>query len=175
MYDLSNFNKISDYLFILNGAYFSDLWIMFFIFYTKEDKYGSWNILRDWYKKYQLGAVLADVTILIIGFMLTRFIILILKIKSNIFIFIGLFLVLQIIHDILFYLFFMNLPKKTNAMIDFFKLYAKEASYKAIIGDSIMVVVAYVAALLFSKLSVNLNIILLTVMLYVTPFFLNTK
>ena len=174
MYDLSNFNKISDYLFILNGAYFSDLWIMFFIFYTK-DKYGSWNILRDWYKKYQLGAVLADVTILIIGFILTRFIITILKIKSNIFIFIGLFLVLQIIHDVLFYLFFMNLPKKTNAMIDFFKLYAKEASYKAIIGDSIMVVVAYVAALLFSKLSVNLNIILLTVMLYITPFFLNTK
>ncbi len=174
MYDLSNFNKISDYLFILNGAYFSDLWIMFFIFYIK-DKYGSLNILRDWYKKYQLGAVLADVTILIIGFILTRFIITILKIKSNIFIFIGLFLVLQIIHDVLFYLFFMNLPKKTNAMIDFFKLYAKEASYKAIIGDSIMVVVAYVAALLFSKLSVNLNIILLTVMLYITPFFLNTK
>jgi|TARA_B100000886_G_C20305714_1_gene441645 uncharacterized protein YacL len=174
MYDLSNFNKISDYLYILNGAYFSDLFIMFFIFYTK-DKYGSWNILRDWYKKYQLGAVLADVTIVVLGFILTRFIILLLNIKSNIFIFFGIFLVLQIIHDILFYLFFMNVPKKTNAMLDFFKLYAKEASYKAIIGDSWMIFIAYVSALLFSKLSVNLNIILLTIMLYITPFFLNTN
>ena len=174
MYDLSNFNKINDYLFILNGAYFSDLFIMFFIFYSK-DKYGSWNILREWYKKYQLSAVLADVTIVVLGFILTRFIIFLLNIKSNIFIFFGIFLVLQIIHDILFYLFFMNLPKKTNAMIDFFKLYAKESGYKAIIGDSWMIFIAYIAALLFSKLSINLNIILLTLMLYITPFFLNTK
>ena len=174
MNDLSNFNKISDYLYILNGAYFSDLFIMFFIFYT-NDKYGSWNTLRDWYKKYQLGAVLADVTIIILGFMLTRFIILLLNIKSNIFIFLGIFLVLQIIHDLLFYLFFMNVPKNTNAMIDFFKLYAKESGYKAIIGDSWMVFIAYMSAVLFSKLSINLNIILLTIMLYITPFFLNTK
>ena len=69
----------------------------------------------------------------------------------------------------------MNVPKKTNAMLDFFKLYAKEASYKAIIGDSWMIFIAYVSALLFSKLSVNLNIILLTIMLYITPFFLNTN
>ena len=174
MYDLSNFNKITDYLFILNGAYFSDLFIMFFIFYTK-DKYGSWNILRKWYKNYQLGAVLADVTIVILGFMLTRFIILLLNIKSNVFIFLGIFLVLQVIHDILFYLFFTNLPKHTNTMIDFFKLYAKESGYKAILGDSLMIVIAYIAALVFSKLSSNLNIILLTIMLYITPFFLNTK
>ena len=63
----------------------------------------------------------------------------------------------------------MNLPKKTNAMIDFFKLYAKESGYKAIIGDSWMIFIAYIAALLFSKLSINLNIILLTLMLYITP------
>ena len=174
MYDLSNFNKVSDYLYILNGALFSDLFIIFFIFYTK-DKYGSWNTLREWYKKYQLSSVLADVTIVMLGFILTRFIIMLLNIKSNIFIFFGIFLVLQIIHDILFYVFFMNLPKKTNAMIDFFKLYAKEASYKAILGDSWMIFIAYVAALLFSKISINFNIIILIIMLYITPFFLNTK
>ena len=174
MYDLSNFNKITDYLYILNGAYFSDLFIIFFIFYTK-DKYGSWNNLRQWYKTYQLSAVLADITIVILGFVLTRFIIMISKIKSNIFIFFGIFFVLQIIHDILFYLFFKNIPKNTNFMLDFFKSYAKESSFKAIIGDSWMIFIAYVSALLFSKLSTNLNIILLTIMLYITPFFLNTK
>ena len=173
MYDLSNFNKINDYLYILNGAYFSDLFIMFFLFYGK-DKWGSWNNLRKWYTKYQLTAILADVTIVILGFMLTRFIIMILNIKSNIFIFFGIFLVLQIIHDILFYLFFNNLPKNTNARIDFFKSYAKESGYKAILGDSWMIFIAYVAALLFSKLSTNLNIILLTIMLYISPFLLNT-
>ena len=174
MYDLSNFNKVNDYLYILNGAYFSDLFIMFFLFYGKH-KWGSWNTLREWYKKYQLAAILADVTIVVLGFILTRFIILLLNIKSNIFIFFGIFLVVQIIHDILFYLFFSNLPKNTNAMLDFFKLYAKESGYKAIIGDSLMIFIAYVAALLFSKLSINLNIILLTLMLYISPFILNTK
>ena len=178
MYDLSNFNKTEDYLYILNGALFSDLFIIFFIYYNvfyNKDKFGSWNKLREWYKKYQLNAVLADVAIIVLGFMLTRFVIMISKIKSNIFIFFGIFLVLQIIHDILFYLFFSNIPKNTNSMLDFFKLYAKESSYKAIIGDSWMIFIAYIAALLFSKLSTNLNLICLTLMIYVTPFLLNTK
>jgi len=47
--------------------------------------------------------------------------------------------VIQIIHDILFYLLVISpLPIGTNKMIDLFKSYASENSYKIIIADSIM-------------------------------------
>ena len=49
-------------------------------------------------------------------------------------------IIIQIIHDVLFYLFIIvPLPRGSNRMIDVFKDYANETSYKPIIADSMMI------------------------------------
>ena len=60
--------------------------------------------------------------------------------------FIGLAVTLQIAHDILFYLFFINVPRGVNKMLDTFKDYANEASYRAILADSGMMIMASLIA-----------------------------
>ena len=64
--DISNFNNVNDYLPILNGSLNADLIIIFLLYH------GIFNssLLKKWYKKYQLSAVIADVLILVIGIIL---------------------------------------------------------------------------------------------------------
>ena len=167
--DISNFNNINDYLPILNGCINADLIIMFLVFHNI---FGS-KYLKKWYKKYQLSAVIADVLILFIGIIIARFIYPFLFHHFNIIYFSGLTICIQIIHDILFYLFFNNLPIGYNVMLDFFKLYAKEVSFYAILGDSFMIFLACLFSSSFASRSVNINIITLIISVYFIPYMIN--
>ena len=80
--------------------------------------------------------------------------------------------VVQIIHDILFYILFKNVPRGMNRMLDTFKDYANEVSYKAIISDSGMMVMAAIIASYLAGESLNKNIIVLVVSVYVLPYLL---
>ena len=57
-------------------------------------------------------------------------------------------------------------------MIDTFKDYAKEASYKAILADSGMMIMASLLAFYLVNQSTNTNIIVLIVFLYLLPYLL---
>ena len=68
--DISHFERLSDYLPILNAAILTDIGGIFLLLNKKiESKY-----LREWYKKYQLSAVIMDVLILVIGAVLASLI-----------------------------------------------------------------------------------------------------
>ena len=67
--DLHNFYNTSSYLPILNGSIAADLVILFIVYYTP---YFDSFFLKTWYEKYRLSAVIADVLILVIGFIITR-------------------------------------------------------------------------------------------------------
>ena len=69
MKDISNFNNIDDYLPILNASIISDLIIIGAIYYGGEFRS---KFLMEWYEKYRLSAVIADVLILVIGLVLAR-------------------------------------------------------------------------------------------------------
>ena len=169
--DISNFNNINDYLPILNGSINADLIIMNLVFYgVFKSMY-----LEKWYKKYQLSAVLADILILFIGLIITRFLYKYIFSSFNIWKFTLLAVLVQIIHDILFYLLFKNLPLGYNKMLDFFKGYAKKVGVKAIIGDSFMVVLTCLLSSLFASYNLNTNIITLIISLYFIPYVLNSK
>ena len=60
-------------------------------------------------------------------------------------------------------------------MLDLFKDYAIEVSYKAILGDSFMIIIAVIAAMIFANFSLNTNIIILVVLIYLIPFVLYTR
>jgi hypothetical protein len=170
--NISNFNNTSDYIAILNGAIFAELVVLFIVYYTP---YFNSQKLMDWYETYQLSAVIADVLILVIGLILTRFVFKIYNIQWNILTFIVIMLTIQIIHDILFYGVFMIVPRGTNKMLDLFKDYANEVGSKAILGDSFMIVISALSAMLFANLSVNHNIILNIFLVYLIPYILHTN
>lgn len=164
--DISNFNQVSDYLPILNGALLSDLLIIFFAYHGIINSF----YLRKWYKKYQLSAVIADVLILVIGIIIARFLYKYIFDTFSIVKFTGLAVVIQVIHDILFYLFFKSLPLDYNAML---KDYANEKGGMAIVGDSVMMIMACLSSSYFETISLNSNIILLILFTYFVPYMIN--
>ena len=169
--DISNFNNVSDYLPILNGILFVETFIIFFTLH---------NVLRSkklsfWYQKFQLSAVLADVSIVFLVIILTRFLYPFFFSQFSLILFILLALFLQITHDILFYKFFTWVPRGINTMLDVFKDYATEIREKAIIGDSMIMIFSSLLASHFATYNLNTNIINLIFTLYFIPYGLFIK
>jgi len=167
--DISNFNNVSDYLSILNGCINADLIILFLVFH------GAFKslYLKKWYKKYQLSAVIADVLILVIGIILARFLYKYLFNEFSIWKFTGLAVCIQIAHDFLFYWLFNTSPVGYNSMLDFFKGYAKEVGFGAVLGDSFMMILACLISSNFATFNLNTNIICLIISLYFFPYMIN--
>ena len=167
--DISNFNNVSDYLPILNGCINADLIIIFLLYHGVFKSY----YLKKWYKKYQLSAVIADVLILVIGIIIARYLYKYFFGAFNIWKFTGLAVIIQIIHDILFYLFFKTVPSGYNSMLDFFKDYANEVGINAILGDSFMMIIACLLSSHFATYTLNSNIIVLIFSVYFVPYMIN--
>lgn len=166
--NIANFNNIYDYLPILNAILITDLFVISLLNLNIIKS----NVLRFWYSNFNLSAVIADVLIIFIVLILTRFIYYFIFKTFSIINFIILAVILQIIHDILFYLFISIIPKGTNKMIDTFKDYANEISYFAIIADSCMIIMSCIIAYYLVNINTNFNIIILIVFLYLLPYLL---
>jgi hypothetical protein len=119
-----------------------------------------------------LSAVIADVLIILIGLIITRAIYYYVFDSFSIVKFVILAVIVQIIHDILFYVFFSNIPRGINKMIDTFKDYANEVSYKAILADSGMMIMSCLIASYLVNKNTNINIIVLISFLYLLPYLL---
>lgn len=172
MNPLQTFNSISKYLPILNGSILADIIIISILYYTP---FFNSKFLMKWYETYRLSAVIADVLILVIGIILANAVFYYYNLKWSIFKFIGVVLGIQILHDILFYLFFSYIPIGTNAMLDIFKQYSKEVGIGAILGDSFMITIAVLLSYYFSTFSINSNIMLLIALVYLIPYIIYTK
>jgi len=170
--DISNFSKISDYLPLLNAVLITDVFFMSMLYYTNLINSKQ---LERWYETYRLSGVLADVTIIIIGFIITRYLYNKLFKTYSWWKFLILLLVVQIAHDLLFAGFFTILPKGINKMIDMFKDYGSELGYKAIFGDSLMMITAFVLFTILINKNINTNIIVLVSILYILPYILYTN
>jgi len=166
--NIANFHNINDYLPLLNAVIITDLFVIFLL----NVKIIKSNVLRKWYYQYNLSAVIADVLIIMIGLIITRAIYYYIFTSFSIIKFIFLSVIVQIIHDILFYVFFSNVPKGTNKMLDTFKEYATEVSYRAILSDSCMMIMSCLIAYYLVNQSTNVNIITLIVIMYLLPYLL---
>uniref|UniRef100_A0A6C0JQ55 Uncharacterized protein n=1 Tax=viral metagenome TaxID=1070528 RepID=A0A6C0JQ55_9ZZZZ len=166
--NIADFNNINDYLPLFNAVLITDLFVIF----LANTKVFNSQVLKKWYSQYNLSAVIADVLIILIVLIITRFIYYYVFESFSIIKFIGLAVILQITHDILFYVFFTNIPRRVNKMIDTFKDYANEASYKAILADSGMMIMASLIAYYLVNQNTNTNIIVLIVSMYLLPYLL---
>ena len=122
--DISNYNETSDLLFIFFAILTVDVIVLFL---TRYYKVGG-KYLNEWYDQFNVLAVLADIMIIFIGFTFTRYLYtnyFFAKFEFNPIIFMTLLVVVQIIHDLLFYFgVIRTIPKGHNEMIDTFKRYA---------------------------------------------------
>lgn len=169
---IADFNNLSDYLPILNGSIIADIIVIFIVYYTRffNSKY-----LMKWYETYRLSAVIGDVLILVIGLILARYIYTKIFESFSLWKFLLVLVGLQIIHDVLFYVLFMNIPSGINKMMDVFKMYAGEVGGGAILGDSFMIIIAGLLSYFLQKQSQHFNIITLIVSVYLIPYILYTK
>jgi hypothetical protein len=167
--DISRFSNIPDYLPILNAALIVDL---IGVFGTFKGFINS-KMLKLWYKKYHIMALIADVLSLVIGLVLARYFYYSVFSTFHLLSFAGLAVAIQIFHDILFYMIFKNIPIGHNAMLDFFKEYAKEVGHMAVVSDSIMIIATCIIASIAASFSTDANIAILIFLCYLVPYFLN--
>lgn len=111
------------------------VWIDFLVILLSKF-YQMTSALDIWYKQFGIVAVISDCLVIVLGILLAKFIspsasVTGLAITS---------VIIQIIHDYLFYVgVILPIPKGHNAMIDLFKKYASEGSYKILLADSGMI------------------------------------
>jgi len=166
--NIADFTNTNDYLPLLNAVLITDLSVITLL----NTKAFSSDVLQKWYSKYNLSAVIADVLIILIVLIITRFLYHSIFADFSIVNFILLAIALQVTHDILFYAFFSSVPRGVNQMLDTFKDYANEMSFKAVLADSCMMIMSCLLAYLFVNQSVNTNIIVLIVSMYLLPYLL---
>jgi hypothetical protein len=164
--NIANFSNTNDYMPLFNGVMITD---MFVILLLNTNIIKS-RVLREWYDKYNLSAVIADVLIILIGLIITRAIYYYVFTEFSIIKFVFLAVFVQVIHDILFYVVFANVPRGVNQMLDTFKDYANEVSYKAILSDSGMMIMASIVASYLASQNLNTNVIVMIVLLYILPY-----
>lgn len=106
--------------------------------------------LDVWYKQFGIVAVLSDCLVIVIGIVLAQlFLPSVPLVVGSIFV--------QLLHDILFYLFIiLPIPKGHNAMIDLFKQYSVENSWKILLADSLMIGSTVIIGEQFSRLNTKM-------------------
>ena len=130
------------------------------------------RVLKEWYAKYNLSAIICDILIIFIGLIIARYVYYKIFKTYSLFKFTSLAVCIQIIHDILFYQIAKSVSRGANKMMDTFKDYGKEVSYKAILADSGMMIMASVMGSYLIGENLNTNIIILIVSAYIMPYLL---
>jgi hypothetical protein len=167
-----NFENKFEYLPIITANIYADLFI---IFATFSRVYYKILTLEDWYKKYRLSAMIADILIGVLYILLGRYLVYKSGVKVGLTAFAGICVVIQLIFDFLFYIFFTAVPKGANDMLDYFKGYSKEAGASALLGDSFLVIMAVILSALLNQSSYDTNIVLLIISIYLVPYFIYMK
>ena len=168
----TDYNNKFEYIPILTANIYADLFIIFVAF---SKIYFNIKSLEGWYKKYRLSAMIADILIGVLYMLLGRYVVYKSGVEIGLTTFAAICVFIQIVFDFLFYMFFSIIPKGSNNMLDFFKVYSKEAGTGALLGDSFLVLMAVILSALLNQASYDTNIVLLITSIYLTPYFIYMK
>ena len=173
---LINYKNHFEYVPIITSNLYADLLIVFITFSgILGYKAQSWKILTNWYKKYRLSAMMADILIGVLYLLLARYIAHSQKLKLNLFEFGVLSVAIQIILDLAFYVLFSLLPKNQNHMLDLFKNWARYSKLDALWGDSILVLFGVIVSAFLNQKSFDFNMVALIMGLYLVPYTIYMK
>jgi len=143
---------------LLNAALLTDLVVIALLLTTFSSK-----TLTQWYREFGIGAVLADVLVLVLVVWLAHYLY-----QGNLFVLASIAVGIQLIHDGLFGLFIQQY-QGTSPILNVFKGYAKEHGFKILLADATMIVSTVLFEHLFSMF--NYNEILSVFLVYLVPYF----
>lgn len=170
--DISNISNNIDLIYITTAVIIVDLIV---IFIAKNTTFFGKQI-NIWYDKFGMTAVLLDVTIIIIGFIITRYIFSIFNLSSNPMYFILIALAVQLVHDLSLYKFIIEpTPYGINQVIDVYKNYALEGGFNILVADSSMVLGSALLAMYLKNNEMHLTITMLVGALYIIPYLIYIK
>lgn len=163
--DISNPKTMTDFLPLLAGILTTE-WT--FIFAARR-LFGK--SINRWYTEYGVYALMSDVASILIGLLLARYLYSYLFDEWSLVSYTSLAVGIQVIHDILFYLFIIiPTPLGQNGILDILKPYAKEAGAWAIPGDSWMMIGSAVLASYFKTLSPDVQAFIVAAAVYILPY-----
>jgi hypothetical protein len=134
--------------------------------------------LNTYFDIFGVEGVLANTALITLIFQLARYFYTVLYAKADKswspFVFICGLVVIQILHDILFYHGVINLlPSGKNDMIDVLRQYAKENSTPAIGAHSALIIITALVAMIINDMDNISKIVLLGIILYTLPYILS--
>jgi hypothetical protein len=174
--DISNYHITSDLVYIIIAVLVVDVAVIILTRFFPE-VFGT--ILNKWYNQFGLNAVIADVGIIVIGFLIGRYIYTayvkekFAEDKWSPLWFTGTMVVTQLVHDLAFYFgIIKQVPSGANAMIDVFKAYGESGGAKILFGDALMVVGSVLLAMGLKPLPMHAVAAIGSVATYLVPYFL---
>lgn len=174
--DITEPNALQDWPLLLLCILIIDI-IVIFIARFYPDFFGK--SINVWYDNFHILAVIADVFIIAIGFLISRYLYAAFLAPTYGFsplYFILLLLSVQLVHDILFYVGVIRpIEYGHNEMIDVFKDYAKENGWKILLADSGMVAGAAGLAMLLKEQPAHVSVALGLLSVYTLPYILFTR
>ena len=151
------------------------------IIIVRDNAVYNW-LIKNWWSNLQWTAVILDMASIMGGFYLAKFAYLTLlnnNIITNaypIFKYSGILIIIQVIHDIMFYFnAILPIPRGTNYVIDLFKDYAKIAKSDAITGDSLMYLIALPMLFSLNYLGNDFKIFICILCLYLLGYLIYKK
>lgn len=144
------------------------IWVDFFTI-ALHKVFNLGRSLDAWYDQFGIVAVMSDSIVIILG-------ILIAKIFFSGYPLLPTAVVIQLIHDILFYQFvILPIPRGHNQVIDLFKTYANENSWKILVADSIMIGSSVLLAEQFATMKNSIVSFLALLGIYALTFVIYTR
>jgi hypothetical protein len=173
--DISDYKNNSDWLPIIASVFLLEVYVIF-----RPMQWRSTGLLMyRWYLDFGLIAVLADILIVLIGYIIARYIYKIFiypKYSFHPALFILTLVGIQIIHDLCYYfLFVQKIPRGANTLIDFMKDYGKEYKASAIIGDSLMFIFGALIAMFLKGYPPHISIAVIIISIYLMQYSLTTR
>lgn len=166
------------FLQFLTATLIIETFMMILFRFTKTSK-----AINNWYNNLGWTAVILDVLSILIGFYIAKFIYEYLveqkyiNTEYEIYKYLGLVLMVQIIHDFSFYFFVIkSYPKFKNKVIDEFKEYAKYYKSQAVFADSLIYIATTpILYYLITKNNNDINVFINLIGFYLIGYFLYQK
>jgi hypothetical protein len=159
------------YLQLISGALITDMLVMISYMYAHSFGFFS-STLSKWYKSFGLGAVLSDVTVIVLCVIISKFIYPFIFSKYNILYLIGLAVSIQIIHDLIFGYVISYIDTGKSPIFNIFKSYVKIGGYYIIFVDSLMIISTILIMNYLENLSEDTNIFIFILSLYLLCYIL---
>ena len=176
MQSITDYRVVNDWFYITIAAIIVDTVVIFLTKYAPKEPYFGIKSLDDWYNRFGILAVGADVLSLMIGIGFARYIYTSAGFKSSFVFFLLTVILFQLCHDIFFFLAVIApMTRGHNEMIDVFKDYAAENGGKILPADSLLMIGGVVGSMILKGLPTHINAMTLIITLYSLCFILYTK